>query len=104
MTAPKTIHPATRPFLPSPRPHPRLTSSCRSQGTHHRHRQNLLGQRRSPESWREVGTAKARVWRLPANRTHELLAMCEEKKVNAVGVDENGKPDGAAPSREPGGY
>jgi len=27
---------------------------------------------------------RARVWRLRANRTHELLAMCEEKKVNAL--------------------
>ncbi len=43
------------------------------------------------------------MWRLPANRT--LPATCEEKKVKAVEVDENGdKPVGAALSRESGRY
>lgn len=46
---------------------------------------------------------KARIWTMPATRTHELLAVCEAKNVIVTEVDENGKPLAAAPPmREPG--
>jgi recombination protein RecT len=45
---------------------------------------------------------KARIWTMPAPRTHELLAICEKKKVGVTEVDDNGRPVGEAPMREPG--
>jgi recombination protein RecT len=44
----------------------------------------------------------ARVWSMPAARTHELVALCESKHVNLIEVDENGKPIPDAAEREPG--
>jgi phage recombination protein Bet len=46
---------------------------------------------------------KARVWTMPAARTHELLAICEAKHVGVTEFDDNGKPLAAAPpALEPG--
>jgi len=46
---------------------------------------------------------KARVWTMPAARTHELLTICEAKHVGVTEVDDNGKPlASATPAREPG--
>lgn len=51
---------------------------------------------------------KARVWSMPSGRTHELMALCEQKNVNVIEVDQNGHPigqdrhDAQQDQREPG--
>jgi len=43
---------------------------------------------------------EARIWSMPAARTHELLSVCEKKSIIVIECDENGKPVAAQPQRE----
>jgi recombination protein RecT len=46
---------------------------------------------------------KARIWTMPAGRTHELLKVCEAKKIPVTEVDDNGKPIGELPPTQESG-